>query len=174
MTVSRTKLLTGSAALVAAPALIIASASAAGAASADDIAALNGAIALELAGIKAYTDAAKLNLLTPPVLAVAKSFIGDHQAHVSALSAAVKDVGGTPTTTPAKLPYPTLKTQADILAFAEKVERIAVADYLSSIGKMSDPKHAQLMASILGVEATHVTTLAAALNQGKPYPAFVN
>jgi rubrerythrin len=174
MTFSRTEILTGGMALAAVPALIAATASVAGAASSDDVALLNGAIELEYAGIKAYSDAAKLNLLSPPVLTVAKGFMADHQAHAAALSSAVKDAGGTPATTAAKLDYPPLKTQADVLAFAEKVERIAAAAYLASIGKISDPKHAQLMASILGIETTHVTTLAAALNQGRPYPPFVN
>jgi Ferritin-like domain len=139
-----------------------------------DVELLNGAIELENAGIKAYTDAFSLKLLSPPVLAVAQGFKADHQAHAAALAAAVKSAGGTPSTATAKLEYPPLKSEADILAFAEKVERIAATSYLGDIGKLSNPALSKLMASILGVETTHVATLAAALKQGRPYPGFVS
>lgn len=145
----------------------------AAAATPDDVELLNGAIALENAGIKAYTDAFSLKLLSPPVLAVAQGFRADHQSHAAALAAAVKSAGGTPTTETAKLEYPPLKSEADILAFAEKVERIAATSYLGDIGKLSNPALSKLMASILGVETTHVATLAAALKQDRPYAGFV-
>jgi rubrerythrin len=175
MKVSRTQLLANGAAIVAfGPAVMAAMTEAAKAATPADVELLNGAIELENAGIKAYADAANLNLLTPPVLAVAKGFMADHQAHAAALAAAVKAAGGTPTTVTLKLTYPPLHSEADILAFAEKVERIAATAYLTDIGKLSDPMLAKLMASILGSETTHVTTLAAALKQGRPYPPFVN
>jgi len=138
-----------------------------------DVELLNGAIELENAGIKAYTDAFSLKLLSPPVLAVAQGFKADHQAHAAALASAVRSAGGTPTTATAKLEYPPLKSEADILAFAEKVERIAATSYLGDIGKLSNPALSKLMASILGVETTHVATLANALKQDKPYTGFV-
>jgi rubrerythrin len=144
------------------------------AASAADIELLNGAIELENAGIKAYTDAFALNLLSPSVLAVAKGFRTDHQAHAGALAAAVKAAGGTPTTATAKLEYPSLKSQADILAFAEKVERLAATSYLTDIGRLSNPALSKIMASILGVETTHVSLLASALKQGVAYNGFVS
>ena len=139
-----------------------------------DVELLNGAIALENAGIKAYTDAFSLNLLSAPVLAIAKGFRADHQAHAGALAAAVKAAGGTPSTATAKLEYPPLKSEADILAFAEKVERVAATSYLGDIGKLSNSALSRLMASILGVETTHVATLAAALKQDRPYTGFVS
>jgi rubrerythrin len=112
--------------------------------------------------------------LSPPVLEVAKGFMADHEAHAAALTAAVKAAGGTPTTATAKLEYPSLKSEAELLAFAEKVERIAATTYLTDIGQLSDPKLAKIMASILGIETTHVAILASALKQGRPYPAFVS
>jgi rubrerythrin len=139
-----------------------------------DIALLNGAIELEHAGIKAYTDAFALNLLSPAVLEIARGFRSDHQAHAAALAAAVRAAGGTPSTATAKLQYPALKTEADILAFAETVERAAATSYLTDIGKLSNPALSKIMASILGVETTHVTTLATALKQGRPYSGFVS
>jgi len=46
-----------------------------------DIEMLNGAIELENAAVKAYSDAFALNLLSMPVLEVAKGFKSDHEAH---------------------------------------------------------------------------------------------
>ena len=175
MPISRTQLLAGGTALaVLGPALVSSMVKEAEAASPADIELLNGAIELENAGIKAYTDAFALNLLSPSVLAVAKGFRADHQAHAAALAAAVKAAGGTPTTATAKLEYPSLKSQADILAFAEKVERLAATSYLTDIGKLSNPALSKIMASILGVETTHVALLASALKQGVAYNGFVS
>lgn len=139
-----------------------------------DIELINGAIELENAGIKAYSDAFELNLLSAPVLEIAKGFRADHQAHAGALAAAVRAAGETPTEETAKIDYPSLKSEADILAFAEYVERAAATTYLTDIGKLSSPGLAKLMASILGVETTHVATLAAALKEDRPYPGFVS
>lgn len=175
MPLTRTQLLTGGTALgVFGPTLVLSLLEEAKAAGPEDIVLLNGAIELEKAGIKAYTDAFALNLLSADVLEVAKGFRADHQAHAAALTAAVKSAGGTPTTATAKLEYPSLKSQADILMFAEKVERLAATSYLTDIGKLSNPALSKIMASILGVETTHVATLALVLKQQRPYNGFVS
>lgn len=142
-------------------------------ATASDIELMNRAIELENAGIKAYSDAFSLNLLSAPVLEVAKGFQADHQAHAAALSAAVIAAGGTPATKAAEIQYPPLKSEADVLAFAETVERAAATEYLTDVGTVSTRKIARLMASILGVETTHVAMLAAALKEDRPYSGFV-
>ena len=95
MAVSRQQLLTtGTALAVFGPALMGSMITAAAAATPGDIALFNAAIPLELAAVKAYGDAAALNILSDPILAVAKSFLADHQAHADALSAAVRAAGG--------------------------------------------------------------------------------
>lgn len=175
MSISRKTLLAAAvAAGLFAPALMSSLVTEAAAATPADIELLNGAIELEHAGIKAYTDAFTLNLLSPPVLEIAKSFRSDHQAHAAALAAAVRAAGGTPSTATPKLQYPALKNEADILAFAETVERAAATSYLTDIGKLSNPALSKIMASILGVETAHVTTLATALKQGRAYSGFVS
>jgi bacterioferritin (cytochrome b1) len=136
----------------------------------NDIASLNAAIAIERAGIKAYTDAAGTGLLSKPVLAVASGFLADHTAHRDALIAAVRVAGGTPTTETLKLTYPPLKSEADILRFALIVEEKAANTYLSEIPEFKDRRFAEISASILGVETTHVALLSSALNQPTPYP----
>ena len=175
MPFTRTQFIAGGSALAGfGPALIASMVKEAEAATPSDVEVLNSAIEIENVGIKAYTDAFSLNLLSAPVLEIAKGFRADHEAHAAALSAAVKAAGGTPSAKTPKLAYPPLKSEADILAFAEKVERIAATAYLDDIGKLSNPRLAKIMASILGVETTHVATLAAALKQSRPYPGFVS
>jgi rubrerythrin len=144
------------------------------AASPSDIAALNTAIPLERAGIKAYQDAAALHILSPAVLAVATGFMNDHIAHRDALIAAVKAGGGTPSPDTVKLTYPPLKTEKDILRFAESVERQAASAYLSVFPILKDQALAKVAASILGVETMHVGILASALGEGQPYHGFVS
>jgi rubrerythrin len=135
-----------------------------------DVKILNVAIALERAGIKAYADAARTGLLEKPVLAVATGFMKDHTAHRDALIAAVQQAGGTPTTETAKLTYPELKSQADILKFALSVERQAAATYLSVLSSFKNRALAKTAGAILGVETTHVAVLSQVLGLGtEPY-----
>jgi rubrerythrin len=135
-----------------------------------DVKILDTNIAIERAGIKAYTDAASTGLLQKPVETVAMGFMKDHEAHRDALSAAVKHAGATPTAETLKLTYPALKSQQDILTFALSVERQAASAYLQSIPGLKDRQLAQLMGSILGVETTHVAVLNQVLGKGtEPY-----
>jgi hypothetical protein len=139
-----------------------------------DLAVLNSAIPLERAGIKAYADAASLGILSPGVLAVAKGFMADHMAHRDALIAAVKAGGGVPTEDTVKLVYPSLKTEKDILVFAQSVERQAASAYLGVFPVLQDKALAKAAASILGVETMHVGILASALGQPQPYSGFIS
>ncbi|MDQ6931174.1 MAG: ferritin-like domain-containing protein [Candidatus Eremiobacteraeota bacterium] len=105
---------------------------------------------------------------------IAKGFMQDHTAHRDALTAAVASAHGTLTADTAKIPYPALKTQNDILAFAETVERTAASSYLDTVPKFKDRNLARLAASILGVETTHVTILEYTLKKNtEPYNDFV-
>lgn len=144
---------------------------AAAGADAGDLATLNTAIALERAGIKAYDDAAATGLLSAGVLKVALGFRADHIAHRDALIAAVKSGGGEVTTKTAKIDYPALKNETDILRFAKVVELKAASTYLSVIPDLKNRDLAGVAASILGVETTHVAALASALGEAPPYPS---
>ncbi len=176
MNVSRRKLLASGTALAAfGPVLLGPFIAAAEAADEGDVAILQVAIKLERAGIKAYQDAAATGVLQPAVLEVAKGFMADHTAHRDALIGAVKAAGATPTDETTKLAYPSLKTQEDILKFAESVERQAASTYLSVIPSFKDRGLAKVAGSILGVETTHVAILAYSLKQGtEPYQSFVS
>ena len=159
-----------SAALATSPLLYAQLVLAASKADAGDIKLLGTAIPLERAAVKAYGDAAATNLLSPSVLAVLKSFMADHQAHLDALSAAVTQGGATPPTETTTLPTPTLANEADILAFAYTIERLAAGTYLGTIAQFKNRDLATTAAAIMGVEATHVALLAEALKKDPPYP----
>ena len=137
--------------------------SAASAADPGDIETLNSAIELELAGIKAYDDAAATRLLSRGQLKLALGFQRDHEAHYQALVIAVRSAGATPSTTAAKLDYPLLRTQAEVLTFAMSIEEKAASTYLSVIPDLQDRRLAGIAASILGVETVHAGLLAQAL-----------
>jgi hypothetical protein len=174
-TISRVKILTAIPAAAMFGGLMTSLVTAAAAAPSKDIDLLNeAAIPLERAGIKAYQDAASLNILSPGVLTIAKGFMADHQAHLGALESAVRAAGATPSTNITALTYPPLKTQADILKFAESVERTAASAYLSVFPILEDKSLAKAAASILGIETMHVTVLAAALGEGVPYHGFIS
>jgi len=147
--------------------------SAAGAASradADDVKLLNTAIGLELAAIKMYADAVTANLLTPVVANVTNQFSADHAAHRDALTAQVQQGGQTPTSDPAPLQSPPMKTEADFLAFALSAERQLATTYLSAVPQFRNRDLARIAASILGVDTAHVALLSEALRQTPAYP----
>ena len=139
-------------------------------ANSDDLAMLNSAIELERAGIKAYDDAADTGLLSPTVLDIAPRFRADHVAHRDALIGAVRSGGVLVSQNTARIEYPPLRSQTDIIAFALSVERQAASTYLSVIPDLADRRLAQVAAAILGVETTHVSQLAEALGNGHAYP----
>jgi ferritin-like metal-binding protein YciE len=62
-----------------------------------------------------------------------------------------------------------------LLNSAIELEHAGIKAYhnLTEIGQLSDTKLAKLLASTLGVETTHVSTLAAVLKHGPAYVAFV-
>jgi rubrerythrin len=176
MQVSRAKLLgTGTALAMIGPGLLGPFITAAEAASEGDINILQTAAKSERTAIKAYTDAAGTGLLSPGVLAVAKGFMADHVAHRDALEGAIKSAGMKPGTGVVAITYPPLKSQSDILKFAETLERGAVTAYLSSIPTLTDRNLAKVAASILGMESTHVAVLAYTLTKTtESYKFFVS
>lgn len=134
-----------------------------------DISTLNAALELENAGIKAYDDAAGTKLLSAQSLKFALGFRADHVAHRDALSAAIRSAGAVPSTKVAKIKYPALASEYDVLRFARTVEELAASTYLSVVADFHDRALAQVAAAILGVETTHVSTLVQLLGTDSPY-----
>ncbi len=142
---------------------------------AGDIRILNTALGAEYEAIAAYQVGAESGLLQKPVLDLAVTFQGQHKEHADVLAQTVRKLGGTPVAAKAKYEFPvaTLKTQADVLAFAAKLEQGAVSAYLGAVPLFGERDLAKAAASILGDEAMHWAVLRQALGMAPVPVAFV-
>jgi len=136
---------------------------------------LNVALGLEHEAINAYQLGAGSGLLGKPVLDVAVAFQSHHKAHRDALIAAIQKMGGKPVAEKSLDEYAkalnaaSLKSQADVLMLAAKLELGATNAYLGVIPSFKDNKLGQVAARLAADETMHWTALSQAL--GKMLPA---
>jgi rubrerythrin len=142
---------------------------------AGDIQILNTALGAELEAIAAYQLGAESKLLEKPVLDLAVTFQGHHKEHADVLSKTVMKLGGKPVAAKAKYDFPVdqLKSQADVLKFAAKLEQGAVSAYLGAVPLFGNRDLAKAAASILGDEAMHWAVLRNALGEAPVPSAFM-
>lgn len=139
-----------------------------------DVAILNVALALEHEAIAAYQLGAGSGLLQKPVLETALRFQADHKAHRDALVATIRKLGGRPVDDlPAdrhasSLGAASLKTQADVLNLAARLELGATNAYLAVIPSFRDGQLAKVAGRLAADETLHWTLLNSAL--GRPLP----
>jgi rubrerythrin len=142
--------------------------------STQDVNILNVALGLEWEGINAYTLGAKSGLLQKPVLDTAVRFQADHKEHADALVATIRKLGGKPVEAKPLDEYARtlgaemLKTQADVLELAARLEFGATNAYLGVIPSFKSAQLAQVAARLAADEVMHWTILNSAL--GKPLP----
>ena len=100
------------------------------------------------------------------------TFQGHHKEHADVLAKTVTKLGGKPAVAKAKYDFPVeqLKSQADVLKFAAKLEQGAVSAYLGAVPLFGNRDLAKAAASILGDEAMHWAVLRQALGEA-PVPA---
>jgi rubrerythrin len=148
----------------------------AGEASEQDVRILNTALGAELEAIAAYQLGAQSKLLQGPVLDLAVTFQGHHKEHADVLAKTVRQLGGKPVDAKARYDFPTdqLKSQADVLKFAAKLEQGAVSAYLGAVPLFGQRDLAKAAASILGDEAMHWAILRQALGEVPVPAAFVS
>ena len=146
-----------------------------GGANAKDVQILNTALGAELEAIAAYQLGAESKLLQPPVLDLALTFQGHHKAHAAVLAKTVETLGGKPALAKATYNFPVdqLKSQADVLKFAAKLEQGAVSAYLGAVPLFGNRDLAKAAASILGDEAMHWAILRQALGEVPVPTAFM-
>lgn len=150
-------------------------AQAAGGATAADVGILNVALGLEHEAIGAYQLGAGSGLLQKPVLDIAVSFQGHHKAHRDALIATIQKLGGKPVEEKKLDDYAkalnaaALKSQADVLDLAARLELGATNAYLGVIPSFKDPALAKVAARLAADETMHWTVLSGAL--GRPLPS---
>jgi len=140
-----------------------------------DVNILNVALGLEHEAINAYQLGAQSGLLQKAVLDVAVKFQGDHKAHRDALIATIQKLGGTPVAEKKLDDYAMalkadmLKSQADVLDLAARLELGATNAYLGVIPSFKDTGLAKVAARLAADETMHWTILNNAL--GRPLPA---
>ncbi len=146
-----------------------------GSMTASDVGILNVALGLEHEAINAYQLGATSGLLQKPVLDVAVAFQGHHKTHREALIATIEKLGGRPVAEKSLDEYAralnagSLKSQADVLALAAKLELGAVNAYLGVIPAFKDPNIAKVAARLVADETMHWTVLSQAM--GRPLPS---
>jgi hypothetical protein len=147
-------------------------------AQAADVNILNVALGLEHEAINAYQLGAGSGLLQKPVLDIAVAFQSHHKAHRDALIATVEKLGGKPVMEKKLDEYAkalnaaSLKSQADVLMLAARLELGATNAYLGVIPSFKDAKLAQVAARLAADETMHYTALTSALGLSLPVGAL--
>lgn len=147
-----------------------------GAADPKDVQILNTALGAELEAIAAYQLGAESKLLQKPVLDLALTFQGHHKEHADVLARTIEKLGGKAVSAKAKYEFPVdqLKSQADVLKFASRLEQGAVSAYLGAVPLFANRDLSKAAASILGDEAMHWAVLRQALGEVPVPSAFVS
>jgi hypothetical protein len=171
VTSRRDLLLAGGAALtVGAAAPLLRAGSALAQANDDDIALVRQAIGLELVAVEAYQRA------TAELGGIARLFRNQERAHATALSAALRRMGG------GAPPRADIAGRLDDLTRARgksavasaliRLEDEAVATYVQAHSKLKNAQVMELVSSILGNQAQHLVTLRDVTGQQKVPTAF--
>jgi hypothetical protein len=144
-----------------------------------DVAVMQGALALEHEGIAAYEIAGRSGLLKPPTLKLALLFQGHHKRHRDALAGLISKAGGAPVATKTDAEYTrelnlgSLKTEADVIALATRLELGATNAYAGQVAALRDHQLAHLFTQLATDETVHWTTLNNAAGIPIPEKAFL-
>ena len=140
-----------------------------------DIGFLNSAISLERATIAAYRVGEPL--LKPDARRRARQIVDQEQEHIRVLVNGVRELRGQPATLKTAEEYrrgfPRLRDQHDVLRFAADLERLQLRKYGDGLPDLFRPDLRQLAASILAVEAEHLSVLLGIAGRPQTPEAFV-
>jgi hypothetical protein len=128
-----------------------------------DLGILNYALTLEYLETAFYADVIKSGLFKGSDLATIKTFGSQEAQHVAALTAAVKQAGGTPAAKP-KAKFP-LDSAQSVLKLAGTVENLGAAAYLGQAPNIQSPEVLASALAIHSVEARHASALNTLLGQ---------
>jgi len=122
-----------------------------------DLGILNYALTLEYLETAFYADVVKSGLFKGADLETIKKFGEEEAEHVSALTAAVKQMGGKPAPEP-KTEFP-LKSAKSVLELAGTVENLGAAAYLGQAANIKSPDVLASALAIHSVEGRHAAAL---------------
>jgi rubrerythrin len=138
-----------------------------------DIDILNYALTLEFLEADFYTQGLDANILQGRDKELVSPIQAHEQAHVSALSQTITDLGGEPVKKPGfKYPGATFKSKDGFLKTASIFEELGVTAYHGQVTKIKNADLLAAAASIAGVESRHAAILAD-LTGKNPFPAPV-
>lgn len=143
-----------------------------------DVDILNVALGLEHEAIAAYQLGAESKLLSRPVLGVAVLFQSHHKEHRDALVATIGKLGGKPVASKSMQDYAAsleaaqIKSQADILMLAARLEKGAANAYLGVIPSFASEDLRKVAGRLAADETMHWTVLAQAINESLPANAL--
>jgi ferritin-like protein len=129
-----------------------------------DVEVLNSVLAQELTTVAAYEQG--LPHLHGPMLAVARSFRGQDQAHVDALTKAIRGLGGETDAEASELESPGPQDQADALALAYEEENAALSEAQSGVAHLQFTAPRTLAAALAASHAQHLAILRQGLGAG--------
>lgn len=139
---------------------------------------LNVALGLEHQAIAAYQLGAESGLLKGQVLDTAVLFQSQHKEHRDALASTVKKLGATPVQPLSMKEYAdsldasSIKSRADVLALALRLEKEAANAYLGVIPSFTEPELAKVAGRIAADETMHWTTLTVVTGGALPQHAL--
>ncbi len=122
-----------------------------------DVGILNYALTLEYLETAFYADVVKSGLFKGADLATIRKFGDEEAQHVTALTAAVKQLGGKPAPEP-KTEFP-LKSAKSVLELAGTVENLGAAAYLGQAANIKSPEVLASALAIHSVEGRHAAAL---------------
>lgn len=122
-----------------------------------DVGILNYALTLEYLETAFYDDVVDSGLFDGSALTTIRKFGKQEAAHVEAIKATVKQLGGKPAPEP-KTKFP-LKDAKSVLELAATVENLGAAAYLGQAPSIQSPEVLAAALSIHSVEGRHAATL---------------
>jgi Ferritin-like domain len=122
-----------------------------------DVGILNYALTLEYLETAFYADVVKSGLFKGGDLETIRKFGAEEAQHVTALTAAVKQLGGKPAAKP-KTEFP-LESAKAVLELAGTVENLGAAAYLGQAANIESPEVLASALAIHSVEGRHAAAL---------------
>lgn len=129
-----------------------------------DVELLNGLLAQELTAAQAYAQGARL--LRGELRPLGRELRAHAQEHVSAITKAMRGLGGQVEAEAEELDYSALESQADFLTLAYELENTALDAYLDAVPQLETYAPRTLAASIAASHAQHLVVLRQGLGAG--------
>lgn len=123
-----------------------------------DLDILNYALTLEHFEDTMYRALIASGLLTGKALTYAQAYGAHEKAHVDALTATITQLGGTPVKELDKYNFPTVTSEAEVIALIATVEDVGASAYLGAAPLLQSPDLLTVGVQIHTVEAEHATT----------------